>query len=47
MVVGTRDTAEHTVGADRLCMNNTVWQAARERAGLPDLHVHDLRHTVA
>lgn len=27
-------------------MNNTAWQAARSRAGLPDLHVHDLRHTV-
>ncbi|WP_454691195.1 tyrosine-type recombinase/integrase [Achromobacter aloeverae] len=27
-------------------MNNTAWQAARERAGLGDLHVHDLRHTV-
>ena len=27
-------------------MNNTAWQAARIRAGLPDLHVHDLRHTV-
>lgn len=27
-------------------MNNTAWQNARERAGLPDLHVHDLRHTV-
>jgi len=27
-------------------MNNTAWQAARVRAGLADLHVHDLRHTV-
>lgn len=27
-------------------MNNSAWQAARRRAGLPDLHVHDLRHTV-
>jgi len=27
-------------------MNNTAWQAARSRVGLPDLHVHDLRHTV-
>jgi integrase len=27
-------------------MNNTAWQSARTRAGLPDLHVHDLRHTV-
>lgn len=27
-------------------MNNTAWQGARERTGLGDLHVHDLRHTV-
>lgn len=27
-------------------MNNTAWQTARESAGLGDLHVHDLRHTV-
>lgn len=27
-------------------MNNSAWQAARVRAGIPDLHVHDLRHTV-
>lgn len=27
-------------------MNNTAWQRARERAGLGDLHIHDLRHTV-
>lgn len=27
-------------------MNNTAWQSARKRAGLHDLHVHDLRHTV-
>jgi len=27
-------------------MNNTGWQRAREDAGLGDLHVHDLRHTV-
>jgi hypothetical protein len=26
-------------------MNNTAWQSARKRAGLGDLHVHDLRHT--
>jgi len=28
-------------------MNNTAWQGARKKAGLGDLHVHDLRHTVA
>jgi len=27
-------------------MNNTGWQSARTSAGLGDLHVHDLRHTV-
>lgn len=27
-------------------MNNTAWQRARSAAGLGDLHVHDLRHTV-
>ena len=27
-------------------MNNSAWQRAREQAGLGDLHVHDLRHTV-
>lgn len=28
-------------------MNNTGWQNARKSVGLPDLHVHDLRHTFA
>ena len=28
-------------------MNNTAWQSARIRAGLPELRVHDLRHTFA
>jgi integrase len=27
-------------------MNNTAWQTGRRKAGLNDLHVHDLRHTV-
>ena len=27
-------------------MNNTAWQRARREAGLGDLHVHDLRHTM-
>ncbi|CAB5512477.1 hypothetical protein LMG26857_01767 [Achromobacter anxifer] len=27
-------------------MGNRYWVAAREKAGLDDLHVHDLRHTV-
>jgi|SRR5690625_783752 len=27
-------------------MFNTAWKAARIRAGLDDLHVHDLHHTV-
>jgi len=29
-----------------VAMNNTAWQHARKEAGLGDLHVHDLRHTV-
>jgi integrase len=28
-------------------MNNTAWQSARVRAGMPDLRVHDLRATFA
>lgn len=32
----------HPIGT----MNNTAWQRARMEAGLGDLHVHDLRHTV-
>lgn len=28
-------------------INNTGWQSARQRAGLPDVHVHDLRATFA
>jgi integrase len=28
-------------------MNNTAWREARKRAALPDLRVHDLRHTCA
>jgi integrase len=27
-------------------MNNTAWQRARTEAEIPDLHIHDLRHTV-
>ncbi|MGD9787480.1 MAG: tyrosine-type recombinase/integrase [Sulfuricellaceae bacterium] len=27
-------------------MNNNAWQRARRQAGIPDLHIHDLRHTV-
>lgn len=26
-------------------MNNTAWQSARKRAGLPQVRVHDLKHT--
>ncbi len=26
-------------------MHNTAWQSARERAGLPHVRVHDLKHT--
>ncbi|RFC37917.1 MAG: Phage integrase family protein [Candidatus Nitrotoga sp. LAW] len=27
-------------------MNNNSWQRVRKLAGIPDLHIHDLRHTV-
>ena len=27
-------------------MNNNAWQRVRRQSGLPDLHIHDLRHTV-
>jgi len=27
-------------------MNNNAWQRVRKLAGIPDLHIHDLRHTV-
>jgi integrase len=27
-------------------MNNMAWQRARREAGIPDLHIHDLLHTV-
>lgn len=27
-------------------MSNTAWETARRKAGLGDLHIHDLRHTV-
>jgi integrase len=26
-------------------MHNTAWQSARQRAGLPQVRVHDLKHT--
>ena len=26
-------------------MNNTAWQQARKRAGLPQVRIHDLKHT--
>jgi integrase len=28
-----------------IAMNNTAWQSARKRAGLPQVRVHDLKHT--
>lgn len=33
-------------GAPIETMNNSAWQRARREVGIPDLHVHDLRHTV-
>lgn len=32
-------------GKPVLRMGNSAWQRARKRAELPDLHVHDLKHT--
>ena len=32
-------------GAPIETMNNTAWQSARRRAGLPQVRVHDLKHT--
>jgi len=32
-------------GAPIETMNNTVWQQARVRAGLPQVRIHDLKHT--
>jgi len=40
------DTAPAMAYRPIAAMNNTGWQNAREAAGLGDLHVHDLRHTV-
>ena len=37
-----RARGRHTLGPVQT-MNNTAWQAARSRVGLPDLHIHDLR----
>lgn len=34
------------LGAPIEIMNNSAWRRARRRAGLPDLHMHELRHTV-
>ena len=31
----------HAIGT----MNNNAWQKARARAGLPQMRVHDLKHT--
>lgn len=47
-----RERVKHTDQAPAMpyrriqTMNNTAWQNARKAAGLGDLHVHDLRHTV-
>ena len=51
-LAGTRIGANHRDVRVRLpyrhieMMNNSGWQRARGAAGLGDLHVHDLRHTV-
>lgn len=47
-----RERVKNTTEAPKMpyrrieAMNNTAWQTARKAAGLGDLHVHDLRHTL-
>lgn len=44
---GTHEEYVFTYNGHRVeTMNNSGWQRARRLAGLGDLHVHDLRHTV-
>ena len=44
---GIHDEYVFTYSGHRIeTMNNSGWQRARKLAGLGDLHVHDLRHTV-
>jgi integrase len=44
--VWTRGVKKVYVGGPVETMNNTAWQRARGEIGIPDLHIHDLRHTV-
>ncbi len=44
--VWTRGVKKVYVGGSMETMNNTAWQRARKEIGIPDLHIHDLRHTV-
>ena len=44
--VWTRGVKKVYVGGPVETMNNTAWQRARRQIGIPDLHIHDLRHTV-
>jgi integrase len=44
--VWTRGVKKVHVGGPMETMNNTAWQRARREIGIPDLHIHDLRHTV-
>lgn len=45
-VRGEHDKYVFTYKGQRVTrMNNTGWRNAREKAGLPTLHVHDLKHT--
>ena len=44
--VWTRGVKKVYVGGPTETMNNTAWQRARREIGIPDLHIHDLRHTV-
>jgi len=44
--VWTRGVKKIYVGGPTETMNNTAWQRARRAIGIPDLHIHDLRHTM-
>ena len=44
--VWTRGVKKVYVGGSMETMNNTAWQRVRKEIGIPDLHIHDLRHTV-
>jgi integrase len=45
-VRGEHDTHVFTYSGGRLCkMNNSAWRRARRKVGLPQVRIHDLKHT--